>query len=188
MVAFYDRVTTIDTRLDQERAEIVMSVNKGDDVSPREVKSLQKLASSNFGKFAIQVQHMSADVQMKIIAQLPEFRKLATDAIDKISKAHEATLASDERGEDQVHAGIKEWRGALIAMLDDPDLTLDDKLRITAEIGETVKVQKAVHADGVKARAALFGTVTLAVIGAVGVIVVAITGGKVGIDQGDNNA
>jgi len=165
-----------------------MSVEKDDNVTPREVRSMQKLASSNFGKFAIQVQHMSADVQMKIIEQLPEFKKLATEAIDKISKAHESTLASNEHSEDHVHAGIEEWRGALIAMLNDPNLTLDDKLRITSEIGETVKIQKALHADGVKAKAALFGTVTLAVVGTVGVIVVAIAGGKVGIDQGDNNA
>ncbi len=159
-----------------------------DEVTPREVKSLKKLANSNFGKFAIQVQHMSADVQMKIIEQLPEFKKLATEAIDKIGQAHESTLAANEHSEDHVHAGIKEWRTALIDMLADPNLTLDDKLRITTAIGETVKVQKAVHADGVRARAALFGTVTLAVIGAVAVAVVAVTGGKVGIDQGDNNA
>ena len=165
-----------------------MSVEKDDDVTPREVNSLKKLASTNFTKFAVQVQHVSAEVQMKIIEQLPEFKKLATDAIEKVSKAHESTLTSTEHSEDQVHQGAKEWRAALISLLDDPSLSLDDKLRITAEIGETVKTQKALHMEGIKAKTALFGTAVLGIVGVVGVIVVAITGGKFGIDQSDNNA
>ena len=76
----------------------------------------------------------------------------------------------------------------MITMLDDPSVSLDDQLRITAEIAETVKTQKAVYTASNKARAALFGTVILDIVGAVGLVVVAITGGKFGIDRGDNNA
>lgn len=165
-----------------------MSADRDTNASQREVKSLRKLANSNFGKFAIQVQHMSAEVQMKIIEQLPEFKMLATDAIESITKAHESTLSSNEHSEDHVHLGAKEWRNALIAMLDDPNLSLDDKLRITAQIGETVKLQRSVHADGVKAKAALFGSVTLAVISTVGVVILAVAGGKAGLDQGSSDS
>lgn len=165
-----------------------MGVAKDDEVTPREINSLKKLANANFARFAIQVQHVSAEVQMKIIEQLPEFKKLATDAVEKISKAHESTLDSVQHSEDHAHQGIKEWRGALIAMLDDPDLSLDDKLRITSQIGETVRAHTALLAEGNKAKAALFVKTVLGVVGLVGLIIVAITGGKFGIDQGDNNA
>lgn len=156
--------------------------------TPSNVDSLRKLATKNFARFAIQVQHASEEVQKKIIEQLPEFKELATGAIEKISQAHERTLSSLQKSEDEVHLGLKEWRAALIAMLDNPDLSLDDKLRITAEIGETVKHQVALLRESNRAKAALFGTVVLGVVGAVGVVVVAIAGGKFGIDQGGNDA
>lgn len=165
-----------------------MSVEKDESVTPREVRSLKKLAGTNFGKFALQVQHVSTEVQMKIIEQLPEFRNLATDAIDKISAAQESTLKSFEHSEDHVHQGASEWRAALIAMLDDPNLTLDEKLSITAQIGETVRTQKAVHSEGIRAKAALFGAGAIAVVAVVGAIVVAVAGGKIGIDGGSNDA
>lgn len=163
-----------------------MSVDTDDQMSPREVNSLKKLASTNFARFAIQVQHASAEAQMKIIEQLPEFRKLATEAIEKISKAYESTLNSTQQSEEHVHQGIREWRGALLAMLEDPSLSLDDKFRITAQISETVKAHRAVLAEGNKVKAALYATAVVGIVGVVGIVVVAITGGKFGIDQGDN--
>lgn len=165
-----------------------MAVEKDGDVTPREVNSLKKLASQNFARFAVQVQHVSAEVQMKIIEQLPEFKKLATEAIDRVSKAHEATLNSIDHTADHADQGVTEWRRALIAMLDDPDLTLDDKLRITREIGETVKVQASMIAEGNKLKAALFLQAVLGVVGVIGIIVVAIAGGKFGIEQDGDSA
>lgn len=163
-----------------------MATQTDDGSTSREVNSLRKLASTNFTKFAVQVQHVSAEVQMKIIEQLPEFKKLATEAIEKLGNAHETTMHSIEHSEDHVHQGAKEWRDALIAMLDDPSLTLEEKLRITAQIGETVRIQKEVHAENNKAKAALFAKTALSVVGVVGIIVVAITGGKFGMDQGED--
>ncbi len=165
-----------------------MAVENDDEVSPREVNSLKKLAKKNFARFAVQVQHVSAEVQMKIIEQLPEFKKLATEAIERVSKAHEATLNSIDHSADQAHEGIAEWRRALIAMLDEPDLTLDDKFRITSKIGDTVKVQASMIAEGNKLKAALFLQAVLGVVGVIGIIVVAIAGGKFGIEQDGDDA
>ena len=57
-----------------------MSVGKDEEVTPRDMKSLTKLANANFARFAVQVQHLSAEVQIKIIEQLPEFKKIAAEA------------------------------------------------------------------------------------------------------------
>ncbi len=165
-----------------------MTVEKDDEVTPREVNSLKKLASKNFARFAVQVQHVSAEVQMKIIEQLPEFKKLATEAIDRVSKAHEATLKSIDHTADHANQGITEWRRALIAMLDDPDLTLEDKFRITSKIGDTVKTQASMIAEGNKVKAALFLQAVLGVVGVLGTIIVAIAGGKFAIEQDGGDA
>jgi hypothetical protein len=106
-----------------------MATPEPGEVNPKKFNHLRKLASSDFGKFALQVEHMSAEVQMKLIAQLPEFRKLASDALDRISRAHKFTLDSMDQGEGQVHRGFEQWRSALLAMLDDPSLSLEDKLK-----------------------------------------------------------
>jgi hypothetical protein len=164
-----------------------MSADGVDAMTPRKVDSLKKLADTNFAKFAVQVQHLSAEVQAKVIEQLPEFRKLAGEAIDKISTAHVTTLAASQESEARVHDAAEEWRSTLRAMLDDPNLSLDEKLRITAEIGETVKAQAAVHAENNKHRAALFGKVVVGVVAVAGLIVVAVTGGKFGVDQGGSD-
>lgn len=165
-----------------------MGLDMGDEVTPRKMNSLKNLANANFARFAVQIEHMSAEVQMKIIEQLPEFKKLATEAINKVSKAHESTVSSIQHSEDHAHQGIKEWRRALIAMLDEPSLSLDDKFRITAQIGETVRAHASLLAEGNRVKAALFLKAVLGVTGVVGLIIVAIVGGRFAIDQGGDNA
>lgn len=156
-----------------------------DSLSAAEQKSYRKLAHKNFGQFALQVQHMSAEVQLKIIAQLPEFRQLASRAIDGISAAHKATIDSDARGEDHVHQGAREWRLALIELLDGPELSLDEKLRITAEIARTVELQQRLHSEATKARMALFGKVVFGTVAVAGMVVVAVSGGKIGLSDNE---
>lgn len=158
------------------------------EVNPKKFNHLRKLANSDFGKFALQVEHMSAEVQMKLIAQLPEFRKLASDALDRISRAHKSTVDSMDHSEDQVHRGFEQWRSALLAMLDDPSLSLEDKLKITAEIGRTLREQADINTQNARVKAAMLGKLTVASLAVVGAVVVAVVGGKFGIDSGDDGA
>lgn len=162
-------------------------MDEDETLSTRKTEKLRKLASSNFSKFAIQVEHLSTEVQMKLIAQLPEFQKLATGALDKIAEAHRETLRSMDHNEDKLHEVFEEWRAALRELLDDPSLTLDEKLRVTSEIGRTVREQAEVQAQNHRAKAAMFGKVAVGSLVVVGSIVVAVTGGKFGVDQGDKS-
>lgn len=180
------RVALYDPRHSAQSPEATLDAERNDEVTPRKAEALHKLASSNFAKFAVQVQQASTEVQMKIIEQIPEFRKVAVEAVDSIAKAHDSTVSASQKSEDHVHLGAHEWRAALIAMLDEPTLTLEEKLRITAEIGETVKTQAAVHAENNKHRAALFGKVVLGGIAVAGLVVLAAAGGKLQIDGGDS--
>ncbi|MBF4591609.1 hypothetical protein [Curtobacterium sp. VKM Ac-1395] len=163
-------------------------MSEDDELTTRKAERLRQLASSNFSKFAIQVEHLSTEVQMKLIAQLPEFQKLAAGALEKVSDAHRETLRSMGHNENQVHEAFEEWRAALRTLLDDSSLTLDEKLRVTSEIGRTVREQADLQAQNHRAKVAMFGKVAVGSLMVVGSIVVAVTGGKFGIDQGDKSA
>lgn len=161
---------------------------EAEEVSSRELKGLESLAQRNFSKFAMQVEHLSTEVQMKLIAQLPEFQKLANGALDKLSDAHRETLRSMNQNEAQVNEGFAQWRDSLRSILDDPSLTLEEKLKVTAEIGRTVQEQANLQRQNHAAKAAVLGKVAVASLAVVGAVVVAVTGGKFGIDQGDKGS
>jgi len=163
-------------------------MGEDEELSTRKAERLRKLAANNFSKFAIQVEHLSSEVQMKLIAQLPEFQKLAAGALEKITDAHRETLRSMDQNEDKLHEAFGEWRAALRTLLSDSSLTLDEKLRVTAEIGRTVREQADLQAQNHRAKAAMLGKVTVGSLVVVGSVVVAVTGGKLGIDQGDKSA
>lgn len=162
-------------------------IKSPEDINPKKAERLQKLAATNFSKFAIQVEHLSAEVQAKLIEQLPEFQKLATRAMDQLSEAHRETLRSMDHSEDQVHQGFEEWRAALAKVLDDPDLTLAEKLQITSEIGATVRQQAAHQKENHRAKLAAFGSVAVGSLVVVGTVVIAVAGGKLGVGQGDKS-
>lgn len=158
-----------------------------DELSGRKFESLKKLAGKNYGRFAMQVQHMSEDVQKKLIEQLPEFRQLAVRALESLDKNFQAFLKSADEGDKQVHDAYREQRAILDEMLKQPELSLDDKLRINAEIGRTVEGQHRLNSE---ARAAKTGAYVKTILGSaaiLGIVVVAITGGKFGLDQGNSD-
>ncbi len=164
-----------------------MTNDSPEETSARKVAKLKKMAASNFSKFALQVEHLSTEAQMKLIAQLPEFQKLASGALEKLTEAHRETLRSMSHNEDQLHEAFEEWRSALRKVLDDPAISLDEKLRVTEAIGQTVREQATLQAQNHRAKAAALGTVAVASLALIGTVVVAVTGGKFGIEQGDKN-
>lgn len=156
------------------------------ELSQRKFDSLKKLAAKNYGRFAMQVQHMSEDVQKKLIEQLPEFRQLAGGALESLDKSFQAFLKSADEGDMQVHDAYREQRAILDEMLRQSNLSLDDKLRINTEIGRTVEGQHRLNSE---ARAAKTGAYVKTILGGaaiIGVVVVAITGGRFGLDQGNS--
>lgn len=157
-----------------------------EEMSARKVEKLGKLAASNFSKFALQVEHLSTEVQMKLIPQLPEFQKLASGALEKLTDAHRETLRSMSHNEDQLHEAFEEWRAALGTVLEDPALTLEEKLRVTEAIGTTVREQAALQGQNHRAKAAVLGTVAVGSLALIGTVVVAVAGGKLGIEQGND--
>lgn len=164
------------------------SANEGvdprpDEVSPRKLANLQRLAAKNFSRFAVEVQHVSEQVQLKLIEQLPEFRKLASEAVASAEKAFEETLKSNDEGERALHSAFTQWRDSLMKILENPDLTLEEQLLITREIGRTVELQGVKDTEGKHFKERLFRQLVLGAAITVGIVTVAVVGGKLGLDQ-----
>lgn len=154
------------------------------EISDRKISQLKKLAEKNFGRFAMQVEHLSEEVQKKLIEQLPDFRKLADATLESVNKSFDALLKSLDKGDQTVHDAYGEQRAMLAEMLKQPDLSLDEKLRINSLIADTVKGQHNLNAEAKEAKMNAWTKVVM-VGGAVALgVVVAVTGGKIGFDQG----
>lgn len=161
-----------------------MSESAGDETVSRSARSLTRLARTNFTRFAVQMQHVSDDVQKKVLERLPEFNALAADALKTLAGAHDSNLAATQHAEDQVHRAAEEWRAAARSLLDDPNLSTDDKLRVLGQIGDSARMQADVQAANNRHRARLFASVAVGAAAVAGVVVVAATGGRIGIDRG----
>lgn len=155
------------------------------EISEKKFESLKKLAGKNFSKFAVQVQHLSEEVQLKLISQLPEFRQMAASALDGMDKSFQSFLKSADEGDRQVHEAYREWRATLDKLISQPDLTIDEQLRIAAEIAKTVEGQRQLNAEAKAVTAAAHAKTVVGAVAVVSVITLAITGGKFMLDQSD---
>lgn len=159
-----------------------------DGVSASKFASLQRLSGKDFSRFAVELQHVSEQVQIKLIEQLPEFRKLATDAIASAERAFEATLKSNDENDRELNAAFKQWRDSLDKILQNPELTLEERLLVTREIGRTVELQSAKNTESKSFKAKLFQQLVVGAGVAVALVAVAVVGGKIGLDQGDSSS
>lgn len=121
-----------------------MSVNSEDDAKKAlNISTWRELSKDKFMEFTSMLPDLSENVQKKIIEQIPHFRALATDSVQAIGESFGAALTSSDSSTDRVHAAHEEWRAALIGMLNEPELTFEQKMEIADRIGETVRGQSA---------------------------------------------
>ena len=118
----------------------------GDDDNGAQVNAALNLSKSgNAFDFFTMLSGVSEQVQLKVLEQLPEFRALAANAIDGIKSAYVDTLDAHDKSLDRVHRAFEETRAALIAQLDKPDLTFEQKMQIADRIVDTARQQAEVH-------------------------------------------
>lgn len=160
---------------------------KNDEISPARFEALKKLATTDFARFAVETKNVSDEVRIKLIEQLPEFRKLASDAIDAISSGYAATLNSFDEGDRALREGFKQWRDSLDKILDLPDLTFEQRLQVTDLIGGTVELQAQKEAETKATKSKLFERLTLGIGIAAGIVILAVVGGKMGLEQGNTD-
>ncbi|WP_068481527.1 hypothetical protein [Pseudoclavibacter helvolus] len=162
------------------------ATNEG--LSPRKVEALKKLAAKNFGRFAISVQHMSAEAQIKLIQQLPEFRKLATEAVSSMEKSYKATLDSIDADAKPVHDHYGALIAALSKRLDRENLSREDERWLLQMFAQAVGEELRMQAENRAAKVAMFGKVVMGTAVVAAALVVAVAGGKAAVEQGDSDS
>ncbi len=153
--------------------------------SPARFAALKNLALTDFGRFAVEIQQVSDEARLKLIEQLPEFRKLASDAIDSLAQGYTTTMKSFDEGDRALREAFKQWRDSLDKILELPDITFEQRLEVTREIGRTVELQSQKEAETKGAKAKLFERLTIGIGIAAGIAILAVVGGKMGLEQGN---
>ncbi|QEO09755.1 hypothetical protein [Protaetiibacter larvae] len=137
------------------------------------INSFRELSKDKVLEWFSGFTELSEQVQLKVIEQIPEFKALATSAIDGMKSVFESTVDSNQKSLDRVHAAYEQWRASLIAELEKPDLSAEARLQIFDRIAETVREQAGQHAAHREFLDTWYGK-TLAAVGAVSLGVIAI--------------
>lgn len=99
------------------------------------IESWRNLSKDTFFRFLEKMPETDPEVALRLIGQIPEITTLARATLDDASKAHEVTLASNERGQEMVHQFHMEHLAILRSELD-RDLTDEQRLRVWDQIRE----------------------------------------------------
>lgn len=112
---------------------------------------------------------------------------LATAAMDALAEGYTETMKSFDEGDRALREAFKQWRDSLDKILDLPELTLEQRLKVTREIGRTVELQAQKEADAKDAKAKLFERLTIGIGIAAGIVILAVVGGRMGLEQGSTD-
>lgn len=99
------------------------------------IESWRNLSKDTFFRFLEKMPDTDPEVALRLIGQIPEITTLARAVLDDASSAHEATLASNERGQEMVHQFHMEHLAILRSELD-RDLSDEQRLHVWEQIRE----------------------------------------------------
>lgn len=118
-----------------ERGSVARYSNEVDLKTALGIESWRNLSKDTFFRFLEKMPETDPEVALKLIGQVPEITTLARAALDDAATAHEATLASNERGLEMVHQFHMEHLNILKAELD-RDLSDEQRLHVWDQIRE----------------------------------------------------
>lgn len=150
------------------------------------IEDFRHLSKDTVMRFASSIQRMDPEVAKKALEQFPNFANAVKDGVVEYKEVAENVIKSGDKDHDALIAMIDAENQQLIKMLDEEELTLDEKFKImdrldklqdkVAEVNKEMRLYRLKVAGGV-----------LGVIG-IGILSLAtILGGNSEISQMDNN-
>nr|WP_269302431.1 hypothetical protein [Rhodococcus sp. H36-A4] len=149
------------------------------------IESWRNLSKDKILRFAAIMPDMDTEVTLKIIEQFPAFKEFALDAVKEIEKAHESTLKSNDKSQDQVYKALQDIREILKGELDKDDLNWDQRKFIIEQIQETGKLASQKDSENKQFLSTVLGKVAFFG-GSVVALGVVFVGGKIMLEQ-DND-
>lgn len=152
-----------------------MSLNNEDDVKKAlGITSFRELSKDGVMRLAAMMPDLPKEVALKIVAQFPEFRLLATETLNVVAERHESTLKSNKWSQKQFHRGIEATRNIFNAELQ-KDIEPEQRVTIYEQILELNKMEfdkddksKAFLLEALKILAQIVGAVLLTAVVFVG--------------------
>lgn len=162
-----------------------MGLNEVEVMKQLGIDSWRNLSKDKMLRFAAMMPDVDTEVALKIIEQFPAFKEFALGTVKEMEKAHESTLKSNDKSQDQVYKAFQEIREILKGELDRDDLTWDQRKFIIELIQENGKLVFQKDSEGKQFLNTIFGKVAL-VGGGVVALGVAFVGGKMMLEQLDD--
>lgn len=148
------------------------------------IESWRNLSKDKMLRFAAMMPDMDTEVTLKIIEQFPAFKEFALDTVKEMEKAHESTLKSNDKSQDQVYKAFQEIREILKGELDKGDLNWEQRKFIIELIQENGKLVFQKDSENKQFLNTVLGKVAVVGAGVVALGVVFV-GGKMMLEQGD---
>lgn len=149
-----------------------------------DIESWRNLSKDKMMRFAAMMPEMDTEVALKIIEQFPAFKEFALDTVKEMEKAHEGTVKSNDKSQDQFFATLADIREILKGELSNDELTWEQRKWIIEQIQEQGKLAFHKDSENKKFLDTILGKVALVGLGAVALGLVFV-GGKMMIDQGE---
>ncbi|AUS29687.1 hypothetical protein ACQGAO_27450 [Rhodococcus sp. 1.20] len=162
-----------------------MGLNEDEVKKQLGIESWRNLSKDKMLRFAAMMPDMDTEVTLKIIEKFPDFKEFALDTVKEIEKAHESTLKSNDKSQDQVYKALQDIREILKGELDKDDLDWDQRKFIIELVQETGKLAFQKDGEGKQFLNTVLGKVAL-VGGSVVALGVVFVGGKVMLEQRDD--
>lgn len=148
------------------------------------IDSWRSLSKDKVFQFAAMMPEMDTDVALKIIEQLPEYRKLLTDGLELLKEEHETTLKYNSQSQDNVHRAYRDIRETLKGKLERDGLNWEQTKFLIEQMMETARQEAAKDTESKQFLGSLH-TKTAITVGAAAVAAIAFVGGRVFLKNGD---
>lgn len=150
------------------------------------IEDFRHLSKDTVMRFASSIQKMDPEVAKKALEQFPNFANAVKDGVAQYREIAENVIKSGDKNHDALIAMIDAENQQLIKMLDENELTLEEKFQIMDRLDKLQDKLSAANKEMRMYRLKVAGGV-LTVVG-VGILTLAtVLGGNSEISQLDNN-
>jgi hypothetical protein len=151
-----------------------------------QIDSWKNLSRDKMIRFAAMMPDMDKELALKIVAQFPEFKRFALDALDVIEKTYESALTHNKQSLESFYQGNREIRSILERQLENENLTWDEKKFLLERIMETGNREFEKDSENKRFLDSMFTKVAVVGAAAVG-LGLAFVGGRVRAERGDSD-
>ncbi|GAA2241113.1 hypothetical protein GCM10010401_12300 [Rarobacter faecitabidus] len=163
-----------------------MSLNEREVMKQLGIESWRNLSKDKMLRFAALMPDMDTEVALKIVDKFPVFKDFALETVAEMERAHESTLQSNDKSQDQVYEALREIREILKGELDKDDLSWDQRKFIIEQIQENGRLVFQKDTEGKHFLNTVLGKVAAYGLGALALGVVFV-GGKLLAGQKDES-